>query len=150
MKRVSALLALALLTVGCGNRAAAPAALDPAHDMCTSCRMIVSDARMASQLVAPYEEPRFFDDLTCLTTFLKDKPALPAGAVIYVADHRTRAWVRWDEAVYTRVETLSGAMGSHVVAHASIASRDADADAAHGTPVVARDVFPPSIASGGS
>jgi len=103
---------------------------------------------MASQVVAPYEEPRFFDDLNCLGAFLKATAALPRGAVVYVADHRTREWVRWDEAIYTRVETLSGPMGSHVVAHASSASRDADADAAHGTPVAAREVLPPFVTGG--
>jgi copper chaperone NosL len=111
--------------------------------------MVVSDSRVASQLVAPYEEPRFFDDLGCLRTYLTNAKTLPRGATVYVADHRTRAWVRWDQAVFTRVETLSGAMGSHVVAHVSAASRDADAEAAHGAPVDARDVFPAGWATGG-
>ena len=135
---------------GCGSSTVPPAAIDPGHDACGSCRMIIADVRMASQVVAPLEEPRFFDDLNCLSAFLKATPALPKGAVVYVSDHRSRAWVRWDEAVYTRVETLSGPMGSHVIAHASAASRDADPDAAHGTSIVARDVFPPFSVSGGS
>jgi copper chaperone NosL len=144
------LVALLVVMAGCSRSAPPPATLDTAHDACQSCRMIVTDPRMASQLVAPYEEPRFFDDLGCLSGFLKAAPALPKGSVVYVADHRTRAWVRWDQAVYTRVDTVSGAMGSHVVAHASVASRDADADVVHGTPVEPRDVLPVDRLSGGS
>jgi copper chaperone NosL len=104
--------------------------------------MVVSDQRFASQLVAPAEEPAFFDDMGCLANYLTRTPQLPPGAVVYVADHRTKAWVAADRAVYTRVDALSAPMGSHVIAHASAASRDADVEAAGGTAVDPRDVFP--------
>ena len=42
----------------------------PRTTPCGYCRMIVSDQRFASQIVAPYEEPRFFDDLGCLARYL--------------------------------------------------------------------------------
>jgi copper chaperone NosL len=103
--------------------------------------MIVSDQPFASQIVAPNEEPKFFDDMGCLARYLANTPALPVGAVAYVADHRTRVWVRADQAVYTRVDSLAAPMGSHVVAHESAASRDADADTAKGAPVTLGDVF---------
>ena len=93
--------------------------------------MAVSSAAFASQLVAPGELPRFFDDLGCLADYLKAGKA-PAGATAFVADHRTRAWVRADRAVYTRVPGLETPMGSHAIAHADAASRDADPDARTG------------------
>ncbi len=37
--------------------------------------MAVSSARFASQIVAPGEEPRFFDDLGCLAAYLREHPA---------------------------------------------------------------------------
>jgi copper chaperone NosL len=97
--------------------------------------MAVSTAVFASQLVAPGENARFFDDLGCLADFLKAGKA-PSGAAAFVADHRTRAWVRADSAVYTRVPGLETPMGSHVIAHADAASRDADPAAAGGTPAL--------------
>ena len=103
-----------------------PAALDPAHDACGYCRMVVSDQRFASQLVAPYEEPRFFDDMGCLRNYLAGTPTRPAQARVYVADHRTKVWIPAERAVYTRVDALTAAMGSHIIAHESTASRDAD------------------------
>ena len=103
--------------------------------------MVVSDQRFASQLVAPYEEPRFFDDMGCLHNYLAGTPKLPAQARVYVADHRTKAWIPAERAVYTQVETLTAAMGSHIIAHESAASRDADPDAATGVPVDTQTVF---------
>jgi copper chaperone NosL len=136
-------LCLALFTAGCGGGEPEPAALDTRNEQCASCRMAVSSAVFASQLVAPGELPRFFDDLGCLADHLKAGKA-PKGATAFVADHRTKAWVRADRAVYTRVPGLETPMGSHVIAHADAASRDEDADARGGTPVLPSELFGPS------
>jgi copper chaperone NosL len=101
--------------------------------------MPVSDASLAAQLVAPGEEPKFFDDLECLRDFLARSPA-SAGSIAYVADHRTKAWTRASAAVYTRSK-LDTPMGSHWIAHAGEASRRADPAAAGGTPLAAREIF---------
>jgi copper chaperone NosL len=135
-----ALAIAAVAAVACGSSAPAPAALDTRNEQCASCRMAVSEARFASQVVAAGELPRFFDDLGCLAAFLKAGKA-PAGATPFVADHRTRQWVRADRAVYTRVTPLATPMGSHVVAHADAASRDQDESARGGTPVSARELL---------
>jgi copper chaperone NosL len=103
--------------------------------------MAVSDPRFAAQLVASGEEPRFFDDLGCLRDWLRAHPDRPRGARAFVADHRTKAWVPAAAALYTRVPGLETPMSSHLVAHESPASRDADADAAAGRPLTAAEVF---------
>ena len=134
------------LAVACGGGAPEPAALDTRNEQCASCRMAVSSAVFASQLVAPGELPRFFDDLGCLADYLKAGKA-PKGATAFVVDHRTKAWVRADRAVYTRVPGLETPMGSHVIAHADAASRDADPDAKTGQPVSAAELFGAGSAS---
>jgi copper chaperone NosL len=103
--------------------------------------MAVSDPRFAGQLVAPGEEPRFFDDLGCLGGFLKAQRSLPAASMAYVADHRTKAWLRADRAVYARAAAFETPMGSHLMAHADAASRDADPDAKGAVPVTMAEVF---------
>jgi len=138
--RALRLVALAAALAACASRPPEPAPLDTRNEQCGFCRMAVSEARFASQLVAPGELPRFFDDLGCLSSFLKGGK-LPAGATAFVADHRTRAWIRADRAVYTRVPGLATPMGSHVVAHADAASRDQDQDAHGGTPVSSAELF---------
>lgn len=132
--------AMLVCATACERTSASPAEVDTAHDICTSCHMIVSDVRFAAQIVAPNEEPRFFDDFGCLTTYLT-KTTLSESATVYVADHRTRAWVPARQAIYSRLETTAAPMGSHIVAHASPSSRDADPEARAMTAVTFEDVF---------
>lgn len=130
------MMAAASLVMACLMTDPQPARLEAGHEACGYCRMVISDARFASQIVARYEEPKFFDDLGCLGKYLERTPPLPDSARIYVADHRTKAWVLVDHAVYTEVPTISAPMGSHYMAHESGASRSADPDAAGGGPSV--------------
>ncbi len=138
------LTAVALLSsivmLACAAGPPGPAALDTKTETCRSCRMPVSDARLASQLVAPGEEPRFFDDIVCLRDFLAGPSPTDRRSVAYVADHRTGAWVRASAALFTRSK-LETPMGSHWIAHADAASRDADPAAAGGANVPAREIF---------
>ena len=147
MKRV---LALAAFLAACEAGVPAPAELDTRNEWCGFCRMAVSEARFAGQIVAPSEEPRFFDDVGCLGRYVPAARGLPKGSVAYVADPRTKAWVRADAAVFTLVESLATPMGSHLVAHADAASRDADPAARGGAPRTAADVFGPQFVAGGT
>jgi copper chaperone NosL len=122
-----------LVILACSRGPVGPAALDTRNEACAHCRMAVSSQRFAGQLVAPGEEPRFFDDLACLAAYLKAHPQLPRGASAYVADHRTGDWVLADRAVYSRA-AVETPMGSHLIAHASAASRDLDPAARESVP----------------
>ncbi|MDL2718006.1 MAG: nitrous oxide reductase accessory protein NosL [Acidobacteriota bacterium] len=145
MKLLGVIVAFLLAVLaGCSRGPAAPVAVDTKNDRCGWCRMAVSDARFAAQLVSPSEEPRAFDDIGCLATFLKSGGAPAKGQIAYVADHRTKAWVGAAAAVYTKKPGLATPMGSGIVAHADAASRDADAAAAGGAPIPARDIFGPN------
>lgn len=140
--RILWLILVSALAVGaCQSPTPTPAVLDTRNEACRFCRMVVSDQRFASQIVAPNEEPRFFDDLGCLEHFLSATPLRSRGLAVYVADHRTKAWVKAETAVYTRVDATAP-MGSHFIAHESVASRDADAAAAGGHAVSIADVLP--------
>ena len=145
MKRA---LAAASLLAACSSGSPAPAVLDPKNDACGWCRMAISDPRSAGQIVAPAEEPKFFDDIGCLAHYVAGTKPLPPGAVVYVADHRTKAWVNADVAVFTAVPSLATPMESHLIAHADAASRDADPDAKGGTPRTAAEVFVASLPNG--
>lgn len=137
------LAALALSTGACSSGAPRPADVDTRNDACAHCRMSVSDVRFAAQVVAPGEEPLFFDDIGCLREHLAKLPGLPAGAAVFVADHRTKRWGPAASAVYVRHDAVQTPMGSHIIAFADTASRDADPVAAGGTTLTARDVFGP-------
>ncbi len=142
MKRLA--LVLAVLLAACAKGPVPPAQPDTRHDACGWCRMAVTDLRFAAQLVAPGEEPRFFDDIGCLAAFLKAGGAPVKGQLAYVADHRTKQWVRASSALYTKVPGLLTPMNSFLVAHADAASRSGDDSAKGGAPVTVADVFGPN------
>ena len=140
----------AALAAGCGGGVPEPEALAVGTETCASCRMTVSQSDFASQIVVSGELPKFFDDLGCLNQYLTGTPPGSGEAVIYVTDRRTREWVRAETAVFSRVEALSTPMGSHLVAHASSASREADPDAVGGVAATLADVVPAAwLAHGG-
>ena len=143
-RRTTLMLLVACLTAACA-RGVAPAELDAANTQCRFCRMAVSDVHFAAQIAAPGAEPVFFDDIGCLRDYLRSSSAdVPAGAVAFVADHRTGAWMRAAEAVYTRPPNLGTPMGGGVIAHADAASRDQDAAAKGGAPVDVAAIFGPA------
>jgi copper chaperone NosL len=125
--------------IACGGRVPPPSTLDTRNDTCSLCRMIVSDRRLASQIVVRGEEPKFFDDLGCLAKFLEEHQ-LPDAAV-FVADHRTGEWTPATGAVYSRVARTTTPMASGLIAHATSDSRSQDAGAAGSMPVDADVVF---------
>lgn len=122
---------------------AAPEALVQGRDPCASCRMPVSDLRFAAQITSPGELTLFFDDPGCLAEFVKGGQVKNGAAVAWVADHRTRAWVRADRAVYTRVKGLSTPMNHDLVTHETPASRDSDPETRAGQPVTLQEIFGP-------
>ena len=137
------------LAAGCGGGAPEPVDIDTRNDACAWCRMAISDVRFAAQIVAPREEPHLFDDIGCLRDWLAGGAQHREGAVAWVADHRTRAWVRATDATYARVPGLATPMASGLVAHASAASRAGDADAAGGASLTVREVFGDTHVPGG-
>ena len=139
--RAVALLMLATSLIACRASAAEPVAIDPAHDACAECRMLISDVHLAAQLVAPGEEPKLFDDIGCLRAYLKANTPSPA-AIAFVADHGSGAWVPAGAAVYTQSSARVTAMGSGILAHADAASRDRDPAAANGQALRVSEVLP--------
>ena len=144
------LLALAAALLSCTGADAPPGPLDTKNETCRSCRMPVSDARLAAQLAAPGEEPKFFDDIGCLRDYLATEGRAPEGSAVYVADHRTGSWVPGAAALYTRTEGLDTPMGSHLIAHADAASREADPLARGGLPSTPAEIFGSSGPPGGN
>lgn len=135
-----AVLVLAAHLAACRAGAAEPVAIDPAHDACAECRMLISDVRLAAQVVTPGEEPQLFDDIGCLRAYLKTH-ASPQGAAVYVADHLSGRWVPAGAAIYTQSSARITTMGSGILAHADIASRDRDPAASGGQALRASDVL---------
>ena len=134
------LLLFAVVTSGCTSGPAQPVSIDTRNDSCAYCRMVVSDPRVAAQIVAPGEEADVFDDIGCLRDYLAQH-GLARDAVVFVADHRTGEWVQARYAVYTVSAGRRTPMSSGIVAHGSRASRDSDLVAAGGVDVPVRAIL---------
>jgi copper chaperone NosL len=134
MPVVAPIAAVLVACAACTGGAVSPATLDTKTDTCGTCRMTVSDRRLAAQVVASGDEPRFFDDLNCLAQYVREH-SLRRDAAIFVADHRTGEWTAATTAVYTRLPHAATPMASGLVAHASPESRAADAGTIGGDPV---------------
>jgi copper chaperone NosL len=135
-------LALALLIViGCGGRAVTPAPLDTRNENCRWCRMAVSDARFAAQLVAPGVEAMFFDDIGCLANYLQKSKDRPMGLTAFVADHKTKQWVDARHAIYGRCSGLETPMGSHLIAHGNPGTAAADPASSQCTTATLAEIF---------
>ena len=128
-----------LFAVACAGGAAGPAAIVLGQDACAHCRMVIVSQATAAQIAAPGEEPRFFDEIGCLRDYLAGA-AVTSDAMVYVADHRTHAWVDARQAVFTRTST-STPMASGLLAHADARSRDADPAGRLGDPVPASTIL---------
>jgi copper chaperone NosL len=93
--------------------------------------MVISDARTAGQVVSRDGGPLFFDDLGCMRTWIdRERSRLGADTAVYVADHRTGAWVPAAQAVFVSSSRVETPMGSGLLAYADKASLAADAAAA--------------------
>ena len=136
--------------MACAPSVPQPAAFDAANEPCRYCRMVGSDGRFAAELVAPREEPVWFDDIGCLANYLATAASLAPGTVAYVADHRTREWVPAATAVYAMDDSIATPMNSHLVAHASTASRAADEDVRATGAIPIDRVFAPGRLPGGT
>lgn len=127
----SLLIVFLIAAISCAAAAPQPAQLDTKNEPCRFCRMTVSDQHFASQIIAPGEEPVFFDDLGCLANFLKSTNGGPKSAAIFVADHRDAEWIPAGSAIYSRCTAVDTPMGSHIIAHRDAASRQSDPAAAN-------------------
>ncbi len=142
--RMRLLLALGVLVLGagCGRGEVKPAPLVAGEASCEFCRMTVSQPEFASQLIVDGELPKFFDDLGCLHAYLTATAPGPEGGVIFVTDHRVREWGRAETAVYAHAPGVATPMASHLVAHATPQSREADASLGGTTPAAIDEVVP--------
>jgi len=82
--------------------------------MCSFCRMAVSEARYAAEIVDRDENVYKFDDIGCMLQFLK-KHSLP-GAAMFVRDYTGTGWIRASDAAYMRAESIPSPMGGHTIA----------------------------------
>ncbi|MFB3902194.1 MAG: nitrous oxide reductase accessory protein NosL [Acidobacteriota bacterium] len=108
------LFTIVLGSAGCISSTLEPVEIYP-EDMCSRCKMAISDKRFAGEIVVEAGVARKFDDLGCLLADIRDRTTRdepPAFAV----DFEKREWVNVKEAYFLRSSAISTPMASGLVA----------------------------------
>lgn len=129
--RLSVVFILTVL-VGCQTSKTEPVALAP-EDMCSYCRMAISEKRYAAELLDSEGRAFKFDDIGCMANFVqRDKPNVKSVAY-YVMDFDDRTWIKAEDAYYVRSTELTTPMSGGVVAFQTQAKAQQAAEKYHGT-----------------
>jgi copper chaperone NosL len=91
-------------------------------DMCSFCRMAISEKQFVAEIILADETVLKFDDIGCMLRYQKAKPSADKPSVIYVVDSETRQWLKTDDAYFIRSQTVKTPMGSGIIAFASATS----------------------------
>ena len=71
--------------------------------------MAVSQRRFAAEIVKTDRTAFYFDDIGCLVEMARD-PGIPEGAVAFVVDFDSQAWLRADQAYFLHAKDLPSPM----------------------------------------
>jgi copper chaperone NosL len=125
-------IAAALASSACRHPPPAPVEIEP-YDVCSLCKMAMSERRFASELIDSEGAAHKFDDLHCLLSFRRQRQ--PRIAAAYVTDYETRNWVEASRAHFVRSSGFATPMGGGMVAFADRAAAERHAHA-HGAAVL--------------
>ena len=121
-----------VMLASCQKRAMAPVAIE-ANDMCSFCRMSISEQRYAAELINSDGEAFKFDDIGCLANFIKQKRDNASIGATFVMDFERREWLTAESAWLVRSSEFKTPMNGGVVAFKDQSSADAALAKYHGT-----------------
>ncbi len=110
------LIAASALTLSCSAQARSPEPVPVDRVECARCRMLISSAAGAAELVAAGEDTRFYDDIGCLAQDWRSHHR-SAAAFVQLTDG---AWSEAQHVFYGRPLTARTAMGSGLAAFATV------------------------------
>jgi copper chaperone NosL len=110
------------MMTSCQSRPLQPVEIEP-HDMCSSCRMAISQKQFAAQLFDAEENVYKFDDVACMLRFIKHGRVSP-GAV-FVPDYNTREWIKGNSTMFVKTDQVDTPMGGGLLAFSDAARADA-------------------------
>jgi copper chaperone NosL len=92
-----AALLLSMVLVSCAGADIRPVDIYP-EDICSSCRMAISDERFAGEIVTVDGDVFKFDDLGCMNTYLARHQEHASSARFY-KDYLSKEWLSADKAI---------------------------------------------------
>jgi len=104
-----------LLLIGCDANRFEPVALAP-EDVCSYCKMAISQKRYAAELIDSEGQAFKFDDIGCMINFIKGKKNPAKTVAHFVMDFDERQWLKAEDACYVRAAELSTPMNGGIIA----------------------------------
>ena len=124
------------LLVGCQRSLIKPIAIAP-EDVCSFCKMAISEKRYAGQYVDKDGQAFKFDDLTCMTSFNEGSNI----AASFVMDFEAKQWLKAEDAIYVRSSELKTPMSGGMIAFKDEAPAEQASRNYHGKLLRFGDVF---------
>src|SRR5690349_989632 len=123
MRTISATVLLTLLTA-CRSHSPQPVDIE-ASDMCSRCRMAISQRQFAAEVLDTGENAAKFDDIGCLLRYLSSSEQKPAA--VFVVDYGNRQWVNANAAFFVRNSKVATPMNGGILAFGQRADAEATA-----------------------
>ena len=106
---------LAAMQFHCASGPPEPVEIALDEEICSHCRMAVSQRRFAGEVVTPGAPADYFDDIGCLAQWVSEKQ-LPDRTGVFVVDYESGDWLRAPAVHYVRSARFPSPMGFGLVA----------------------------------
>jgi copper chaperone NosL len=104
-----------LVFIRCGSAEFRPVELMP-EDMCSFCRMAISEKRFAAELMTKDGGVVKFDDTACMLHFRKERIRPESVVATFVLDFDSREWLKFQEAYFVESSQFKTPMGGGLAA----------------------------------
>lgn len=116
-KRLKIFIFLTVFLAACTSGEIKPVPIE-VGDMCSFCKMAISEKQFAAEIIAEDEQVLKFDDIGCLLRHRQAAGNQLKPAAIFVTDHDSRQWLKAEDAFFVKSKTFKTPMGSGIVAFA--------------------------------
>lgn len=119
-------IAMLVALANCRHGVIEPVSIE-ADDMCSYCRMAISEKRYAAESIDNDGQVFKFDDIGCLANFMKQQKNNASIAATFVMDFDRREWRKAEDAFYVRSSEFKTPMNGGTVALSDQSSAQAAA-----------------------
>lgn len=103
-----------IIFLGCRDADIRPVDI-AADDMCSHCKMAISEKEFAAEFINQEGTAVKFDDIGCMLAYLKAKSDTKIAAYYFV-DYETKKWVKSSEASFVKSAEIAAPMGGGLIA----------------------------------
>lgn len=86
-----------------------------AEDVCTHCKMAISEKQFAAEFITPDGDAFKFDDIGCMQDYLKEHLDSKIAAHFFV-EYDTKQWLKGNNASFVKSKEITSPMGGGIIA----------------------------------